>query len=314
MTVGEQAGVWMEQLRARNRRPLKTSTLNTYRYLLNTWVLPGRYGLQNLELSQVNNRVLKDLVAEMRKRGRSPVTVGIVIQIVRDIVRSDRDPETGTARVKLDFDADFVDLPVVDRRKQKAPTTTQKAIQEAISGAWDHRRQYSLLYALLGATGLRISEALAIRVGRMETVTFWDPAECLIRVQTQLYRGQDGPPKSASGYRDVDLPEALNAWLVQGSLDVGRKHKQMLFSETLTYAREELGLTGIQGFHAFRRFRATHLRMTQAPEDLIRYWLGHSSNQITDRYSKLAERVDVRREWVEKVGLGFELEAKCLDG
>jgi len=168
-------------------------------------------------------------------------------------------------------------------------------------------QEHALLYAVLAATGLRISEALAIRVGAMETVTFWDPEERLIRVQTQLYRGQDGAPKSASGFRDVDLPKNLNDWLVEGALDTGRKHKQKLFQENSTYLREGLTATGIQGFHAFRRFRATHLRMMQAPEDLIRYWLGHSSNQITDRYSKLAERVDVRREWVEKVGLGFEL-------
>jgi integrase len=30
-------------------------------------------------------------------------------------------------------------------------------------------------------------------------------------------------------------------------------------------------------FHSSRRFRATHLRKQRAPEDLIRFWLGHAN-------------------------------------
>jgi len=135
MTVAEQSAIWMTQLQERNRRPLKTSTLNTYRYLLNRWVLPGQYGLGALGLADVTNRKIKDLVGEMRKRGRSPVTVQIVVQIIRDIIRSDRDPETGEQRVKLTFDPDFVDLPVIDRRKQKTPVATREQIESAIRNA-----------------------------------------------------------------------------------------------------------------------------------------------------------------------------------
>ena len=64
---------------------------------------------------------------------------------------------------------------------------------------------------------------------------------------------------------------------------------------------------GVPGFHSLRRFRTTHLRMQQCPEDLIRFWLGHGSNSVTDRYSKVAEQREWRKEWAEKVGLGFEL-------
>ena len=41
------------------------------------------------------------------------------------------------------------------------------------------------------------------------------------------------------------------------------------------------------GFHGFRRFRATHLRKQQAPESLIKSWLGRSAkSSVTDLYAR----------------------------
>ena len=42
------------------------------------------------------------------------------------------------------------------------------------------------------------------------------------------------------------------------------------------------------------------------PEDLIGLWLGHAGRSITDTYARqLREDVDFRKEWAEKVGLGY---------
>ena len=38
----------------------------------------------------------------------------------------------------------------------------------------------------------------------------------------------------------------------------------------------------------------TWLRKQRAPEDLIRYWLGHAKESVTDGYSKLAEDLEFR--------------------
>ena len=64
------------------------------------------------------------------------------------------------------------------------------------------------------------------------------------------------------------------------------------------------------GAHAFRRFRATWLRKQHAPEDLIRFWLGHANKSVTDGYSKLKEDVTFRKQVAEQVGIGFELPAE----
>lgn len=61
------------------------------------------------------------------------------------------------------------------------------------------------------------------------------------------------------------------------------------------------------GAHAFRRFRATWLRKQHAPEDLIRFWLGHANKSVTDLYSKLKEDVTFRKKVAEQIGIGFEL-------
>ena len=64
------------------------------------------------------------------------------------------------------------------------------------------------------------------------------------------------------------------------------------------------------GFHAFRRFRTTWLRKNRTPEDLIRFWLGHADETVTDGYSKLSEDVEYRKEVSAEVGLGFEISAQ----
>jgi len=50
------------------------------------------------------------------------------------------------------------------------------------------------------------------------------------------------------------------------------------------------------GFHAKRRFRTTWLRKQRAPEDIIKFWLGHAKESVTDTYSKLADDGDFRKQ------------------
>ena len=64
---------------------------------------------------------------------------------------------------------------------------------------------------------------------------------------------------------------------------------------------------GIPGFHSLRRFRTTRLREVGTPEDILKFWIGHGSKDITDRYSKLASNEALRKEWAEKAGLGFSI-------
>jgi integrase len=62
-----------------------------------------------------------------------------------------------------------------------------------------------------------------------------------------------------------------------------------------------------QGFHGFRRFRVTHLRKQRAPEDLLKFWLGHAPETVTDGYSQLKADTVFRAMVAEQVGIGFSL-------
>jgi hypothetical protein len=72
-------------------------------------------------------------------------------------------------------------------------------------------------------------------------------------------------------------------------------------------ARQRLEKRGIAGFHSFRRYRITHLRELGVPEDITRYWAGHEGRGITDRYSQLALKSELRKDWAVRAGLGFDL-------
>ena len=61
------------------------------------------------------------------------------------------------------------------------------------------------------------------------------------------------------------------------------------------------------GFHSFRRYRVTHLRKNRAPEDLLRFWIGHASSSVTDGYSMVKADVAFRQLCAANVGLGFEI-------
>jgi hypothetical protein len=56
-----------------------------------------------------------------------------------------------------------------------------------------------------------------------------------------------------------------------------------------------------------RRFLTTWLRKQRAPEDLIKFWLGHAKESVTDGYSKLADDVEFRAQVAETAATGFEV-------
>jgi hypothetical protein len=54
--------------------------------------------------------------------------------------------------------------------------------------------------------------------------------------------------------------------------------------------------------------------MSEARNLLIDYWMGHENREMGTRYAKqLIENIDWRKEWAEKVGLGFKLPSLPLE-
>lgn len=68
----------------------------------------------------------------------------------------------------------------------------------------------------------------------------------------------------------------------------------------------------MEDFHAFRRYRVTHLDLSDVPRGIAQFWLGHADETSTDRYVKIQGRIAERPTWAEKVGLGFKLPKKFI--
>ena len=127
-----------------------------------------------------------------------------------------------------------------------------------------------------------------------------------------MWRGQEQEPKTPAAIRVVDMPEPLAAVLREYAADKSgylfptRRTNRPLAQRNVLRA---LHNTGVRvGFHAFRRFRAQNLRRARVPEDLIGFWLGHARRTVTDLYAAGLQHDEVwRREWADRVGLGFAL-------
>jgi integrase len=64
------------------------------------------------------------------------------------------------------------------------------------------------------------------------------------------------------------------------------------------------------GNHVFRRFRNTYLRNhANCPEGVLKFWMGHAPETMSDLYDKIRHDVVFRKDVAERVGIGFRLQA-----
>ena len=304
-TFKEQAERWFREVQMRKRKPIKPRTADAWATYL-SYINPVIGGVP---LSEVNNLAVKQLIARMaaeEKNGKprfSAKSVSNYVQVVKMVVASAVN-DRGEQIYPLKWNHDFMDMPIV--KNQRTPTFTAEEINTIISEA---QGQYSLLYAVLAGTGLRIEEAFALQVE--------DIRGAAIRVRHSLWRGKLYSPKTPAGVREVDLHSSLaealhdhiggrtSGFVFQSSSGTPLARSNVL-RRSLHKILEGMGKEKC-GFHAFRRYRVTHLRKQRVPEDLLRFWIGHEPESVTDEYSKLKEDIEFRRFTAEQAGLGFHM-------
>jgi integrase len=304
-TFGAQSAAWLEGLAQRKRRPVAQSTLDTFSSRMRR-LLPI-VGADTL-LRDIHNGFLKHLASKL---AGSAKTVNELLAVVKAVVASAVDPQTGDPLYPRTWNHSFIDAPTISAQKQ--PCATKDDVERAIKNATSHQEQ--LLYAVLSGAGVRIAEALSVHVGGTEDQTSLNQEAATIAVRSSMYRGQDQHRvKTQAALREVDIEPRLNTAIVRFVAEQNIQPGTFLFQSTsgramhLRTATARLKKHGILGFHTFRRHRITRLRDLGTPEDIVRYWVGHAGEGITDRYSKLAENVELRKEWARRAGLGFELD------
>lgn len=306
----KQAEWWLNHAQTRKRKPIKPATAVGFTSYLNKWLYPN---LGDLPLSSVNNLVLRGLVTKMTEADMSPKMVSNVIQVVKMVVASAVN-ENGEEVHRRTWNHEFIDLPEV--KDQRQPTHSSETMKTIAAGS-EGREQ--MLYVLLGATGLRFGEAVGLEIDKHISDDF---STLLIR-QKVWYGRVQAFLKTENGVRDIDLHPTISAMLkkfvgdrTSGLLFCSKNGLPLLQSNVLRLSLHQLLKKLGQpksGAHAFRRFRTTWLRKQLAPEDLIRFWLGHANKSVTDVYSKLKEDVTFRKKVAEQVGIGFDLPAEKLE-
>lgn len=314
VTFREQAMLWMKRVKTRKRKPVAPSTIELWEGCLRNWLNPQ---IGDLPLSEVNNAALKSVVAVMSKEELAPKTITNYTQVVKMVVASATNKE-GEEIYPRKWNHQFIDMPIVDKAKQNAPCFSP----EVMSGlaTWKKERE-RMVFILCGAAGLRIGEALGLEIDKHITPDF-----LTISIEQKVRHCKvEERLKNANAFRQIDLHPEIATMLKQfvgerktGFLFRTRNGKPLASScisrRHLHPALKQLGFINRftdeskAGYHAFRRFRNTHLRnRTECPEGLRKFWLGHADEDMSDRYDKIREDVEFRKEWAEKCGFGFKL-------
>jgi integrase len=304
VTFRQQAKWFLNHSVNRKRHPVKQATITTWQNCTDKWLNPN---LGDLLLGSINNATVKTVVTKMNEAGLSPKTISNYIGLVKLVLASAIDAN-GEELFPRKWNHEFLDIPLVENQHQ--PTFTPEQMTAIVQKATG---QEQILYALLAGTGLRIGEAFGLEVKHLS------PDCGTITVEQSCWEGDIQTPKTKNAYRQVDLctplANLLKAFIGgrQSGLvftnEVGKPMSQTkVLRRSLHPILEEIGAEKA-GFHAMRRFRTTWLRKQRAPEDLIKFWLGHAKQSQTDGYSMLAHDVEFRREVAEKLGTGFEVPA-----
>lgn len=307
-TFREQAMVYLQWAVTRSREPIKDAT--SIRAAFNKWILPA---IGDMPLGHVNNITVKPMIDKMKSsKSLSARTINKYVEYVKQVMASLKDGETGEPIHRRKWDSTLMDLPIVNQKEQRRPSLRAGAISQLVK---ESEGEEQALYVLLAATGMRISEALAL-----ETKHFTNGGRT-VEVRQQV--GRDTPHivsclKTNAAYRDIDLHPDVAEFLQRfigertGLLFLTRNGTPHLHNNieerwlTERLRRKGLDEPGM-GWHAFRRFRKTWLRGKRCQEDINIFWMGHKPKTMSELYSHLFEEIEVRLAEAEIVAFGFDL-------
>jgi len=288
----------MTDCKRRQWKPIKPSVLARWQSALHNHVLPV---LGDLPLSDVKNGAMRTLVERLFAKRLKPSSIRAITQVVKAVVGSAEDAD-GNQLYPVVWNRKFA--PIINPATQHRPTFTTDEIQKLVDGTNKHLQ---LAVIVLASTGLRIGELLGLECKHFDGVS--------LRISQAVWCGIIQSPKTINAYRTVDLTPPVAA-LLRGYIGdrtsgyifesrTGRPINARNFLRSL-YSNLERVQISKRGFHAFRRFRNTHLRSAHCQPGLLRYWMGHSGScNMSDLYDRSFEDATFRRDVANKVGVGF---------
>jgi integrase len=177
---------WIEESRA----GWKASTVAQYQQVLKSQLLPA---FRDLRVSAITESRIRQRLTQLQDAGLSARRINLALLVLKMILR------TAVRRRFVRED------PTEHVRGLREPTTEVDpldpdmvvAFLDACLPWW---RPY---FTVAFWTGARPNELAALKWGDV------DPARGILRIRAGRYRGKEGPPKTASSVRDIDLLPAV---------------------------------------------------------------------------------------------------------
>jgi integrase len=297
---------WLSDCETRKLKPIKASVSHNWRLILDNHLLPL---IGEIPLANVGNRTMKSLVERLsaKKPKLAPATIRNICLVVK-LVQSSACDEDGNQLYPMKWNPRFIDMPEVDTTKQHTPSFVGEEVTR-IAAAATGRLQ--MICILLAASGLRMGELNGLECRHFDGES--------VKVEQAIWAGNGvvGKPKTKNAYRVVDLHPDVAALLKSF---IGRRTTGFIFQ---TSSGKPIGQSNLLrrefhplletlkidkcGYHAFRRYRNTHLRNSLCPDGLLKFWMGHSARDMSDHYDKVRDDVVFRRDVAKSLSVGFEL-------
>jgi integrase len=289
ITLHEYAPQWVERYQGRGRRGFRENTRDEYRRVLNHYVLayfPERTRLTEITPSRVATFVGWLCDAEAQERSLADSTVRNIMAPLRACLATA--VREGLIRSNPARDVDLPHRPTAEDAEEEVRAMTREQLSTVLALMPGHWRTF---FWLLAATGLRVSEAIALQWRYLEL----DDPSPHVRVRRGYVRGRIGPPKSRYGRRNVPLDHRLvlalkehrqtSEWVGEGDLVFPARNGAVMSPSNLRRrvlkpAAEEAHIEWI-GFHAFRHTCASLLFAEGRNAVQVQRWLGHHSAAFT---------------------------------
>lgn len=291
VALHEYAREWVERHQGRGRRGFREGTRDEYRRQIEQYVCV--YFQERLKLTELTPVKIAGFVgwlcdpAKQDGRSLSDATVRNIMAALRSCLAAA--VREGVIRSNPARDVDLPHRPTAEGSEAEEVKALKRDELAMLLAVLPDR--WRLFFRFLAATGLRISEAIALQWRHMEL----DGSSPHVKVRRALVKGRMGPPKSKQGRRDVPLDHSLVLAL--------REHRKVsewaeeehpvfaagngsplspgnVFHRVLKPAAQEAGVPWA-GFHTFRHTCASMLFAEGRNAKQVQRWLGHHSAAFT---------------------------------
>jgi integrase len=213
-TFDQQSETWLSIMKKRKAAP---STLYNWKNCLDTWILPTDIGgtlFRDLPLASIKKTVAQELIDHMVAGDLSPKSIENYFQVVKMVFSSSVN-EDGEEIYPRNWRKMGLVIPKVIKKKQRRPCFTVEVMNH-LASSLAIKPQMRMLFILCGASGLRIGEALGIRIEKI-----LDGGTRIIIDENAWHGEIHDYLKTENGEREIDLPVNVAKLLVHRRPQLG---------------------------------------------------------------------------------------------